>query len=178
MENEEQGWKVVSYQEIKVSLAGPNTANAERTGDLSIYLKDGTHYTIKDAILEMNGIVMGGLTLNKLDKTVITDHTNNMEAEIIFDPESKGYISSGMSYLKFWGDKKEPLPRDHFIVNFNQLSNTEDKEKILMSKGKGSWLEELIFEGEQAWKITEPDPFEDWEKNEEEFFLESDTWNR
>ena len=54
--------------------------------------------------------------------------------------------------------RSSKLPTDNFVAEFY---SGEGKERELLSKGSGSWLESLDIDGEEMWNVF--DPQDEWD---------------
>lgn len=100
---------------------------------------------------------------------IITDHTNGIEAQVIYNPkqEGTGYLSAFKK--KFWGggssNTNSPTVRKQFTdtvcITISRPSQTDSKEKEVLSTGCGSWLSHIQFDGQVYWQIDQR--YCDWE---------------
>lgn len=106
MEGPDGKWRFEVIQEFKANLNGHNSVKAHKEGAIVITLFDGTQYIVEEGWIQIDGIVYGEMVINVCDKITVQDLTNNIEAEVVFDPDNKeGAMSKLGSKLKFWGSK-------------------------------------------------------------------------
>ena len=171
MEGPEQKWKFSVIQEFKAGLNGHNSIKAHKEGDIILTLFDGTEYRIEEGWINIDGLIYGELVVCVCGKIVIKDVTHKLTAEVQFDPDNQeGMLSSVTSKLKFWGAKKVKRPSDHFDVEiFEEVKG----EKKSVCQGKGSYLENIEFEGEKYWEMG--DEWGEWIKPDDSTLLKSDS---
>lgn len=168
MEGPDEKWRFEVIQEFKATLNGHNSIKAHKEGAMVLTLSDGTQYVVEEGHVNIDGLVYGKLVVNIWGTITITDITNNIRAEWVFDPEKKGMVKKLASKLKFWGKKQEKRPSDHFDIRVFQTINDEEE---VICEGTGSYLEFLEFDGERYWEMGEE--WGEWHKPEE--ILHSDS---
>lgn len=127
MEGPDGKWRFEVIQEFKATLNGHNSLKAHKEGAIVITLFDGTQYIVEEGWVQIDGIVYGEMVVNICGKITVQDLSNNIEAEVIFDPDNQeGGLSKIGSKLKFWGSKKKKRPSDHFDIIITE--DTGDKK--------------------------------------------------
>ena len=84
-----EAYQLSGYIEYQAWLAGLNTLAGTRVGRVILQFKDGGLLSFKDPVCEMSGIVAGDKILNFSGKSIIKDHMNKMEVEIIYNPSEE-----------------------------------------------------------------------------------------
>ena len=131
MEGPDKKWRFEVIHEFKAGLNGHNSISAHKEGALVITLYDGTQYIIEEGYVQIEGIVYGEMIINICGTIKIQDVTNNLTAEVIFDPDNKdGVLSKMTSSLKFWGAKKEKRLSDCFDVVVYEESGGDKRDKV------------------------------------------------
>ena len=131
---------------------------------------------MNDPQLIINGMVSGNKCQAYYGHVEVLDQVSNMMADIHYNPwddnSYKQMIGKALNFKKFGiGKKKEeeakdqrPKRADDIIIQISQNSNTTDKklakkqEKVVLSKGEGSWLSHLVLDNEVVWKIEDDVP--------------------
>ncbi|KAJ6239359.1 oxysterol-binding protein [Anaeramoeba flamelloides] len=106
-----------------------NKINCSQEGKCQVNFNDGTIISWDSPLVHISGVLWGDRVTNFTGKMLFKDQTNNLEAQIIFDPTSLGFVKS---------------------IFFSQKSPTHTIS--------GSWIESISFDGEPYWDIDENIP--------------------
>lgn len=154
----QEEWELTMSAEIKAGLHGVNSIKACKKGILHLSLKDGTKYEIKEGELNIEGVLYGEVAASILGTIEITDLTNNMQSIIEFDPDWLTKVEVLKSWIPFT-KRKEQRPTDHCDINIYHIAD-DGESKTLVASGVGSYLENVKFEEEEYWQLS--DPFTEW----------------
>jgi len=147
---------------------GTNSMRAGQEGNCYIKFTDGQviktvapHYTL-------GGTVMGDRTINADGFFLFEDEANQIKAVIIFNPIMKaGGIFSSNTYAGKTDDfrgliykpkaKKKKDKKKDKDKKFSKYKHMEEDAEEIYSEIEGSWLRELIIDGEEYWNINNPE---------------------
>ena len=100
-------YRFSGFFEYKAWLSGVNTIGGSRVGKQIISFNDGGLLSIKDPIMQINGMITGDKYLNFTGNMTIIDHINKIELLVTYNPpkaEGGGMFKSLKS--KLWGGAK------------------------------------------------------------------------
>lgn len=162
-------FEINGFGTIVANLDGLNVIKGERQGKNLIRFDDGSIYSFTNFKTRIDGVVVGDRVYNYYGDLVIKDYKNKIECVYsLEDNENKSIISSFFS-----GKGKNKF--DEGVVEIKQI-NPKTKEKELKAKGFASWLGQLYFGDKEYWSIFDPIP--QWEQNNINFILPSDSNKR
>ncbi|KAJ6229199.1 oxysterol-binding protein [Anaeramoeba flamelloides] len=124
-----------------------NKINCSQEGKCQLNFKDGTIISWNNPLVHISGVLWGDRVTNFTGKMLFKDQTNDLEAQIIFDPASLGFVKS-----IFFSQK---LPTHSISGTIYKSSPKKKKNRKIFSKIEGSWIESISFDGDPYWDIDE-----------------------
>jgi len=180
MEQSERAFKISGTGETIAKMAGMNSIDAQRAGEIVIEFKDETRIFVRSPEMRIDGLVMGDRTINYNKTFAFIDQKNKVSAEITFNYVDVGTLSKMTSAFKSFFRASSAQPdkplSDTFSVAFYSFDVDKETNGIVKtekSKGSGSWLSYFEADGELLWKIDVPNQ-DPW-KAADEKKLESDS---
>ena len=163
------GYKFTGYAQIVATLSGPNTLHARKQGKNKVEFSDGGVIEFGCPDVDISGLVMGERNVNFVGECFVRDPVNKFKCDIKFGGATGmvNWITSSISSL--W--KKSAPPTDYFSAVIRQYSDNSDKT-VEITKGVGSWLDFLEFNGEEIWHLG-LQPKVDWVTDQ--YFMPSDS---
>ena len=187
LEDPDGDYKFYGSHQLKAHLNGPTSLAGTKENDYILELKDGTKYSLQDPLMLINNLLSpGNQTTSYINKIYFTDLTNNIQAELHYNPWSDNTYSGTFKRALKWGFGKVKKPKDapqgakvrrgdDIFISINQITESnanaaqsndkkdkkskgKEEEKIVLASGEGSWLSHLIFEGKVWWRIEEDIP--------------------
>ena len=145
------GYYFSGHGKTVAGINGPNSLHASRKGINQVVFDDGSIMTFENPDMQIDGLLVGDRVASFIGTFIVDYETHDMYAEVTINPKPK-------KFLGMFGGKSK-LPSDHLVVNFYERNGKKPK---LLSSGKGSWLEDLEFDGDgEVWNIFEPQ--DEWE---------------
>ena len=158
---ESADYRFSGYFEYKAWLAGLNTIGGTRVGKLVLSFNDGGVFSFKDPHVEIAGLTYGDRTHQIMNQIVITDHINKLESVVTFNvkptPTSNTSATNSGGTSLMQSLKKKLLSAtnqgssqnlsDQVSIQIHQkaLNNNNNKQKVVVCEGHGSWLEYIAF---------------------------------
>jgi hypothetical protein len=97
----------------------------------------------------------------------IIDHTNNIEADLRYNPWSdnsykgmfKKALKWGFSRKKEQNEGEREKRADDIHIKIYQLAlNKKSEDKVEIASGDGSWMSYLMMDGKTYWRIEDALP--------------------
>merc|ERR1712166_697834 len=133
-------------------------------GKQSMKLPNGGMYTIEPEKKEITGILTTSKKLVLAGNLIITDVVNKLKAVVSFDvnePKRRGFLGGWMGGIGGGHDKLKEGEisanrEDLLEINILKAPGTSDKD--IISKGSGSYLENITFVNDEkhTWDINMP----------------------
>ena len=114
LEDPDGDYSLSGSYEIRGWINGVNSIQGQkRSNNIQLKLKDGTLYTWTYPTLFIYNISVGGQYQQYMDKVEIVDRTNNIKAQLHYNPHSDntygGMLKRGLSFM---GKKKAPVKEE------------------------------------------------------------------
>ena len=87
LEGPENLYRFSGFFEYKAWLSGLNSLGGSRVGKQIFSFQDGGLLSIKDPIMQINGLISGERSLNFIGQMLITDHINKLELVVTYNPK-------------------------------------------------------------------------------------------
>jgi len=133
-------------------------------GKQTLKLPNGGMYTIEPEKKEITGILTTSKKLVLAGNLIITDVVNKLKAVVNFDvnePKRRGFLGGWMGGIGGGHDKLKEGEisanrEDLLEINILKAPGTSDKD--IISKGSGSYLENISFANDEkhTWDINMP----------------------
>ena len=126
-------------------------ATFTQPGKQTIKLPNGVVYTIEPERKEITGLLMASKKLVLAGNLIMTDVTNGLKAIVNFDinePKRRGYLGGWMGGIGGGHDKLkegETSANREDLIEIKILKAPGKSDKDIVSKGMGSYLENIIF---------------------------------
>ena len=126
-------------------------ATFTQVGKQTIKLPNGVAYTIEPERKEVTGLLMASKKLVLAGNLIMTDVTNGLKAIVDFDinePKRRGYLGGWMGGIGGGHDKLkegETSANREDLIEIKIVKAPGKSDKDIVSKGMGSYLENIIF---------------------------------
>lgn len=159
MEHPNRLYRLYGKGEVAAKMGGINTICGSRIGETVIEFRDGSVIKISNPEMRIDGLMMGDRTINYAKSFTVTDQTNDLVAETTFNYVETGTLSKiGSTFKSFFTSSTSDKPVfDTFsVVVCHHTKNRETNAvmKSIVTKGSGSWLSHIEFDGRIYWKIA------------------------
>lgn len=126
-------------------------ATFTQPGKQTLKLPNGVVYTIEPERKEITGLLMTSKKLVLAGNLIMTDVTNGLKAIVNFDinePKRRGYLGGWMGGIGGGHEKLkegESSANREDLIEIKILKAPGKSDKDIVSKGMGSYLENIIF---------------------------------
>lgn len=126
-------------------------ATFTQVGKQTIKLPNGVVYTIEPERKEVTGLLLASKKLVLAGNLIMTDVTNGLKAIVNFDinePKRRGYLGGWMGGIGGGHEKLkegETSANREDLIEIKILKAPGKSDKDIVSKGMGSYLENIIF---------------------------------
>jgi len=131
-----------------------NSVKGIQAGKHLIKFADGQTIAMDGPQIMIEGLVFGSRQFNFIGMMKLADVKNNLYADIIFNPDSKGFFGGMFS--------KQTTPTDHFRGTIYSKDPHDSGDELLPIKTiasiSGIWTEYLEIDGERLYQLWEQPP--------------------
>ena len=111
LEDPDGDYKFYGYHQLKAHLNGPTSLAGVKENNYILEFKDGTKYKMEDPLMLISNLLSpGNQTTSYINKIYFTDLTNNIQAELHYNPWSDNTYSGMAKRALKWGFSKVKKP--------------------------------------------------------------------
>jgi hypothetical protein len=166
LEDPDGDYKLYGFCEYKAWLNGPNSIAGSKVGKVTIEFKDGVKLVLHaEPLLLVNNLVTGKQFQEYIQTAVFVDKTNDLEAEINYNPwNDNSYKGMFKKALKWGFGKKKPVEErekradDVHIKIYKNAKSGKKEEREEVASGEGSWMSHLMMDGKTYWRVEDQVP--------------------